>query len=73
MVARLFYDRFVELGKKGTFTIEHGLTEGELLTQHQLLTNQYPLIIKDAKIEAGYLSLCPINETTCYSASVIIN
>ena len=73
MVARLFYDHFVANGKQGTFTIEHGLTEGELLTKHQILTNQYPLIIKDGKIEAGYLSLCPINETTCYSASVIIN
>ena len=73
MVARLFYDRFVELGKKGTFAIEHGLTKGDLLTKHELLTNQYPLIINDGKIKAGYLSLCPINETTCYSASVIIN
>ena len=73
MVARLFYDHFVANGKQGTFTIEHGLTEGELLTKHQILTNQYPLIIKDAKIEAGYLSLCPINEKTFYSASVIIN
>lgn len=73
MVARLFYDHFVANGKQGTFTIEHGLTEGELLTKHQILTNQHPLIIKDAKIEAGYLSLCPINEKTCYSASVIIN
>ena len=73
MVARLFYDRFVELGKKGTFTIEHGLTKGELLTKHELLTNQYPLIINDGKIEKGYLSLCPINEKTFYSASVIIN
>lgn len=73
LVARLFYDRFVELGKQGTFTIEHGLTKGELLTKHQFLSNQYPLIIKDSKIEAGYLSLCPINETTCYGASVIIN
>ena len=73
LVARLFYDRFVELGKQGTFTIEHGLTKGELLTKHQFLSNQYPLIIKNSKIETGYLSLCPINETTCYGASVIIN
>ena len=73
MVARLFYDHFVANGKQGTFTIEHGLTEGELLTKHELLTNQYPLIINDGKIEKGYLSLCPVNDTTCYSASVIIN
>ena len=73
MVARLFYDHFVKLGKQGIFTIEHGLTEGALSKKHEILTNKYPLIVKDSKIESGYLSLCPINDGTFYSVSVIIN
>jgi len=73
MVARLFYDRFVKYPQKGIFTIEHSSTKRELLEKQQQLMRQFPLSLKDDKIEAGYLSLCPITETTHYCASVIIN
>ena len=72
MVARLFYDRFVETGKQGLFTIEHALHTDEILHKNKLQSTQSPLKITNQKIQSGYLSLCPINENTHYSVSVII-
>lgn len=72
MVARLVYDRFVEPGKKGVFSIQHALHFGELLLQDKLQSKQHPLIITNKKIQSGYLSLCPIDENTHYCASIII-
>lgn len=72
MVARLVYDRFVEPGRKGVFSIQHALHDGELLLQDKLQSTRYPLIIINKKIQSGYLSLCPIDESTHYGASIII-
>lgn len=45
----------------------------ETFNKHQEMQIKYPLVVKDGKIESGYLSLCPVDEDTKYRAYVVIS
>lgn len=71
MVARIFYDRFVDPGSHGWFSIDHN-PPGTLLCDHKQQSADYPLSVVDNRIVEGYMSLCPVTSESVYRASVIL-
>lgn len=72
VVSRLFFDRHVCAGAVGRYVIEYFPRRGEALHFHEEMKREHPLCLKGGKIKAGYLSLTPVFEDTCYQIYVII-
>ncbi|MBQ4216234.1 MAG: hypothetical protein II663_08180 [Bacteroidales bacterium] len=68
MVARTFYDTFVEMGKTGTYLVEFHKDSGEISQDLQS-----SLVVKNGKIQNGCLFLTPSNANTHYCARVVID
>jgi hypothetical protein len=64
ILARLFYDRYVEDPRIGKLYISYYKRAGEALSIHRdkLITN--PLVIHDGRIHKGYITLTPVDEQT---------
>ena len=71
MVARVIYDRCVQKGVKGMFTIDH-LPPGQLLHDHLNQKEENPLEIENGRFKRGYFSLCPVLENTVYRAAIVL-
>ena len=71
MVARVIYDRCVEKGVKGVFTIDH-LPPRQLLRDHTIQTEENPIEIENNRFKRGYFSLCPVTENTVYRAAIML-
>lgn len=71
VVARLFYDRFVENGKIGSFSVDFFNNSEDLLADHTTQSSKTVHII-NGKIQNGYLSLTPVTKDTHYRARVEI-
>ena len=69
MVARVIYDRCVQKGARGMFTIDH-LPPGQLLMDHKIQLEDNPIEIEDGRFKKGYFSLCPITDNTVYRACI---
>lgn len=72
LVARMFYDRYVQSEATGIFRIEYSATAGEALNKHQERILNYPLRITGGCITSGYLPLTPVTGKTHYSAWVLV-
>ena len=72
LVARRFYDNFVEKGRTGMFTVDFAKTTNMLLQDFERRKNEKPLDVKQWKIQRGYLPLTPIFPNTLYAVNVEI-
>lgn len=72
LASRVFYDKYVEEGKLGEFTIDNAREPGALLADDQRRRSEKPLIIKDGKIVSGYMSLTPVMHNTLSRARIEI-
>ncbi|KAA6333564.1 hypothetical protein EZS27_018037 [termite gut metagenome] len=72
VVARLFYDRYVQPEAEGVFRVNYSTSPNQLAAEHLRLLNEYPLQVSGGKIMAGYLSLAPITPYSHYAASVLL-
>ena len=71
LVARLFYDTFVEKGKTGMFSVDFFNKSEDLFEDHKKKSSKMIHII-NGKIQKGYLSLTPVAGNTHYRARVEI-
>ncbi|MDO4191346.1 MAG: hypothetical protein Q4D14_06655 [Bacteroidales bacterium] len=71
-VALELANRWLDPQVVGTYSIDYYPNSHDLLNDHYLRSKTTPLEIKEGKIVGGYLSLCPINETTHYRARIDI-
>ena len=71
LVARLFYDKYVEQGKIGRYFVDYFTNSSELIAEHTK-QSENKLIVADGKIQKGYMSLNPIDEASHYRARVEI-
>lgn len=60
-------------GSRGQFRIAYHAMPGEAYAKHLECAAAYPEVIRNGKLQSGYLSLCPVTETTCYTASLLVN
>lgn len=72
VVARLFYDRYVQQGASGRYVVEYYPNKGEVCRADETFRKEYPLHIEEGRIRSGYLSLTPVMDDTAYQVYVII-
>lgn len=60
-------------GSRGQFRIEYCASPGEAYAKHLERVAAYPAKIQNGKLQSGYLSLCPVTETTGYTAFLLID
>jgi hypothetical protein len=70
VVARLFYDRYIQPGITGEFRIHYFPSATHLKAKHIFLLKNHPLQMVDGKITSGYLPLIPVTPESRYAASV---
>lgn len=73
MVARIFYDQFVQSPKTGRFYVDYFPSTGSLWNDHLQRQSSLPLQLRDGRITQGYLSLAPITEHSHYRIRVEID
>ncbi len=73
LVARKFYDKYVECGKEGMYYIEYYRNKNDAVEKNIQLMKEFPLKVTDSKIAEGYMSLTPINVDTLYNIYIIID
>jgi len=69
-VSRIFYDRYVQYGKKGVFKVLNFRKHEELKKFHEEKQLEYPLEIHGHKISSGYLPLTYIQDGSLSLACV---
>ena len=72
MVARTFYDRYVQQETVGIYRVGHFRSPGELQANHRNLSGRHPLCVEEGRIVKGYLSLVPVTPHARYAAWVVI-
>ncbi len=70
LAMELYRNHFQE-NISGSFQIEFNKNSLENYENHLKMKKLHPLIIREGKLVSGYLPLCPINENTCFSASLL--
>jgi len=65
-------EKYLHPDSHGEFFIEYNRNPQITVQKHKQLQNQYPLITENEHIRSGYLSLCPIRDTTNYQAYILI-
>ena len=73
VVSRIFYDRYVCVGKRGAYRVRFFKQPGEAFRFHQELQTKHPLIIENGRIFKGYMNLVPVTPENRYIAYVIID
>ena len=73
VVSRIFYDRYVCVGKRGTYRVRFFKQPGEAFHFHQELQTKHPLIIENGRLFKGYMNLVPVTPENRYIAYVIID
>ena len=72
LVARKFFDNFVEEGHTGMFTVDFEKTNNVLVQHLEQRKKQNPLVVKQGKIQSGSLSLTEISPESLYAVNVEI-
>ena len=72
LVARKFYDSFVEEGRTGMFTVDFAKTTNTLFQDSENRKIKQPLDVKQGRIQSGYLPLTPISPESLYAVNVEI-
>jgi hypothetical protein len=68
---RLFENHICQ-DSQGRFFVEYHKNPKDLNEKHFALQKQYPLQMENNRICNGYLSLCPVSETTNYLAYILM-
>ncbi|GHT62887.1 hypothetical protein AGMMS50239_17500 [Bacteroidia bacterium] len=71
LAIRLFENHICP-ASQGQFFVEYHKSAQTLNEKHLSLQKQYPLQIENNRICSGYLSLCPVMETTNYLAYILL-
>ena len=72
VVSRLFFDRYVCPDARGRYVIEYYPHKGDALRFHEEMKLEYPLKLREGRIEQGYVSLTPMFEDTAYQIYALI-
>ena len=73
MASRIFYDNYVQLGKKGILKVSYFNTSEQLQEEHKRLMAEHPILLESGRIVKGYLSLVPVTPRAKYGAWVLID
>ena len=71
-LSRVFYDRFVQPGCVGHFYVANFRGEGEALALHEGNKVSAPFVVRDGRLERGYMNLSPVSRESKYLAYVFV-
>lgn len=71
VVARLLFDRYMDLHSEGSYVVEHYNKDGEALEHDSKLRTMHPSCIKEGKMVEGYFPLTPVTTSTRYQCYII--
>ena len=71
-LAACFSNKYLHPNSRGIFRLEFRAKNGVVLEMHNEMQKQHPSVFSDHKLAKGYLSLCPVNETSNYWAYVVL-
>lgn len=57
---------------KGLFSVIYNPDPSVISSRHREMVKKHPPVIRDGKIEKGYIALCPLTENSRYCASAIV-
>lgn len=72
LVALRLFQKLVASTSTGLYQVTFEKDANEAFRKHQEMSEKYPLNLADNKIKSGYLSLCPIDKGTNYSAYILV-
>lgn len=72
MASRIFYDNYVQSGKKGVFKVNHYASSDQLQEEHKRMVAEHPLIMEKGRIVKGYLPLVPVTPRAKYGVLALI-
>lgn len=72
VVSRIFHNKFAGPGKTGRFNVAYFRNRGEAHELHCVNRVKYPLMVRDGKIEKGYLNLSPVDADSSYIAFAVV-
>lgn len=64
--------KFLTECAEGVFSVDFHRSSGIALKTHLENTIRHPLLIEEGRIASGYVSLCPVAESTGYTASLLL-
>ena len=64
-------ENYLHSSFQGELRLNYYSPLGEALKKHRELMQQHPLVVENNRILSGYLSLCPVRETSQYHACLI--
>lgn len=67
------FENYISPASHGKFHIDFCPKEGEIYKKHMEMIENYPIEVRENRIKKGYLSLCPVDETTHYRAYIQID
>jgi len=73
LISYAIASKYIEPNSEGYFFIDYKKELGKQKEEDQLMSQKFPLIVNQNKIESGYLSLCPIYSETKYRAYILVN
>ena len=71
VVARLLFDRYMDVRSTGSYIVEHYGADGEALEHHRELRAAHPFRVEAGKMVEGYFPLTPVTATTRYQCYVL--
>lgn len=72
LVAHSIYKNFLQLDRTGIYQIDYAKDSSIIHRRHKELAEQYPLVVKNGRIESGYLALNALSNESQYLAWVLI-
>ncbi|NDV82803.1 hypothetical protein [Bacteroides sp. 51] len=73
MASRIFYDNYVQIGKKGVLKVSYYASSEQLQEEHKRMVAGHPLVLENGRIVRGYLSLVPVTPRAKYGVWVLID
>lgn len=68
LVARIFYDRFVNPSCSGSYRVDFFKKKGQALAHKEQMQKEFPLAVDEGRIASGFLSLTPVDNETQFMA-----
>ena len=72
LVAFFIMEKMLYPSSEGLFAVRYHGGHNEALSFHRSMEAMYPLVCSGGKIRSGYLSLCPVSESTRYMATILV-
>lgn len=73
MASHIFYERYVQPGKRGMLKVSYYSSNEALQKEHKRMIAEHPLHLDNGRIVRGYIPLVPVTPRARYAAWVLVD